>query len=817
MRLRDSNAAIDAKGHTLGVEQPTASLSGMADLVAAQYQGLEGRIPSGASEMLDAFGGKAEALANAEARMLMARDMTLSEFRHDIERKQYIYPFVQVDDDGVPIEHAGLVASRWEGQTVTSVRGSLIHDYKVLNQRKPLPDRTLVDDALRRIEGLETFAGDPLDEAPSLVLLPSRRTDGGVSLEYAWRYRVRGNVQGRQVNLLLWVEPPDPVPPGPGGVNIQRFRPLELRSEVPARGRVWDSDPGTGRTPQRFFDVSGLKAGSAGPYTLTSGLVDKIVVRNRIEERVAVDKLTQGSNGSFVDFDTDPINDGFRAVCAGGGNYKFQQVHLYATLHLNWVQARAAGMHKDFPKEPWTVYLETAECSSYADMSFGACDGYFKKLCPDYSTNGEEAVNRMNFAHDNTIISHEFAHKAVQELTEARPPEWCGKAPCGQFQGWEHFHDLADAWADHFDNGNCVGGWVAKNVGGVNASYNCQGSRGHAWSSLPRLHEVSVPLNPASPGAHFPEHRAASPVADHDYADMQIASAALWQVREGLRSLDPTSGHPQYFVRLVRALKNTTLFGVDPGNHDLGMYEYLYDLEQELVEQWAMPKVDLQHSSDRQFRDASVNKVLAGFAKAGLFLVPSECLDGDRETNGTLACAKGDKGIDANGDNGGDAVIDVDDGVAADDLTSDGVLFPEHDYVALEGSIPTFHVWTGPRYRFRNTAATPISATAPCNARFRVEISTDKTFGSASVRSDWIPVNTRNDLGSAPACYGTWTPPERDWQCFHNSTPGTKLYYRAITANADGNNVRDSTKPGAGLWVAPPPYAVLTRTGKPDL
>jgi hypothetical protein len=202
----------------------------------------------------------------------------------------------------------------------------------------------------------------------------------------------------------------------------------------------------------------------------------------------------------------------------------------------------------------------------------------------------------------------------------------------------------------------------------------------------------------------------------------------------------------------------------------------------------------------------STNKVTAGFARAGLFLVEPHCLAGQPVTD--QRCPTGD--------NGGDAVIDILDNDLTDDLEVDGVSYPENDYLRLAGATPTFIVWTGPRYRLNgaNGAAT-YQHPAPCYSEFQVEVSTDPAFPLGStVMSPWLSVD-RDPSTTTPTCYGTWQPEAPDWATLQAGGAGSKIYYRARTRAGASGDVRISTEPG-GIFSVPPPYAVLTINGQPD-
>lgn len=783
-----------------GLAQNRPQLAGVAQLLAKEYQGNEKSTRPRTLDMVDAFLGKKPPTADVERNLQIARGLSFAQFKADIERQEISYPFLQVEGD-VPIEHTLLLATRWEGQTVTSVRGTLIHHYSIANA-KPTASGGAGERgyaALAQIKGIDKVDGKRVLDGPWLVLLPyGNDSNGGVSLRYAWRMVLEGTSHGRRVPFRLWSDA--------ATGQILKMRPLV--SDVTAAGSVWRRDPGTGATLARSFAVD---PAAGGQYTLQ---LDDVASRVDYQANgfdandVSVPDSSGGSSATFANFNQAPINDGANAVCSSGGNVSFQQVNYFALFHLNWSQALAHGIFTPFPTSPWNPRLESASagCNAWSDMDFGACQGYYDAMCPNFSDGGTGGANYMNFAHDSTIVGHELAHNSVARFTDDRPPDWCGAPPCSIPLGWNSLHDLADAWADHFDNTNCTSGWTAKNLGGVDASNNCQGSRGHVeGGGLPRLHELTTPFNPAAAGDHFPEHR---DLATGGYADMQIGSAILWQVREGMRSKCRPSGHPQYFVRFTRALKNSGFIGA-PGTGDRLVYNLLHDLELEMVEQWATSGMAGGPPAFAHNGNHTTNKVLSGFAKGGVFAIPSACIDGDNATSDAAICPTGE--------NGGDAVIDIDDNNLADDLTVDGIAHPETDFLQLGGPAPTFQVWTGPRFHFSGANARPVTGTAACNAKFIVEAATDPLFPAAStVDSGWINVDTDTGTPATPECFATWTPSAAQWTTLQTGGANTRLYYRTRTRDAADGNERVSTTPGAGTWSVPAPYAVITTTGGSD-
>jgi hypothetical protein len=478
------------------------------------------------------------------------------------------------------------------------------------------------------------------------------------------------------------------------------------------------------------------------------------------------------------------------------------------------------GMYTPFPKfagtstdtpDPWNPQIEVAGyCNAHSSMKFGACEAYFNPACPNFSIGGNNNPNYMNFAHDKTVIAHEIGHTIQPRLTYARPSDWCGPGTCSVPVGWIGFHDLADAWAAHFESTNCTGGWVGKNQGGGDASLNCSN---HYEGSFPRLHEVSVPFNPSQPGDHFPE-KPIQAISIGVYANGQIPAAALWETRLGMRSKCRSSGVIQYAVRLIRALKDAGFTGSVSSLNHTGLYKQLYDLELEMVDQWAISGSPGGPPAFNHNGPHTTNKVTAGFAKTGLFLIPHQCLDGDSTTGEPSFCP-----VSAGGENGGDAVIDIDDNDTADDLMISGVVHPEVDFLELGGDAPTFHVWTGPRYKLDGTNGNgTFKNPASCNSKFRVEVSTDETFsgGTTTINSPWIDVDTDSTTPESPECYGTWTPTDAEWTDLQEDGALSFLYYRARTRNSSDGNERITTEPGNGLWSVVPAYAVLTGDGQSE-
>lgn len=782
-----------------GFAQPRADFDVLAQAVADEYAAYPELLRPKTQKLLDVMTGRIPPDEEIDKDLETGEGMTFSQYVANIERLEIEYPFQQVDND-VPIEHTLVLAARWEQQGVTSVRGVVFNQYGIDNAITigPADAASLGIAALDAVPGVVAVAGSSVEDGPHLVLLPyDTDSVGQTLLRYSYRMTLEASWRGQQGSFQLWLD-------AESG-DILQLEPL-FGDAVSASGEVWNRDPGLG-IKTRGFQVDNAVGGE---YTLQlAGVMNRVdYLDNGYDANdVSISDSGNGSSGTFANFNQAPINDQAQALCDSGSNKGYQQVHYFAHIYYYRQRAIGLGIFTPFPAAAWDPRVESASagCNAFSSMNFGACPGYYDAACPNFTTGGTGSTsNLLNTAHDATFVAHEFAHNANDRFTNTRPANWCGPGPCPIPVGWNNLHDLCDAWSAHFESTNCWSGWFAKNEGGVDASLNCL--LHNEGGFVPRLHEVTVPFNPAAPGDHFPEHRALS---TSPYADMQIGSAALWEVRAGMRSKCRPSGMPQYAVRFTRALKETGFFGANPGSSDTGIFRHLYDLEKEMVDEWATSGSVGGPPAFAHNGPHTTNKVTGGFARTGIFLLPFRCLDGDALTVDPTSCP--------GGENGGDAVIDIDDNDPADDLTIGGALHPEYDFLELGGPAPTFHVWTGPRYRLDGVGgAATFTNPAPCNEEFQVDVSTDAAFpGGSTFTSAWTAVDLDPGTAGSPECYGSWSPSGAQWAALQAGGAGTRIYYRARTRTG-GANLRSTETPGNGLWTVPPPYAVITSDGQSD-
>ncbi|MFL5381668.1 MAG: hypothetical protein ACJ8GN_04020 [Longimicrobiaceae bacterium] len=755
----------------------------------------------------------------AERVFQLAYGLSFAQFKADLERPQIVYVFTQ-RLDSIPIEHVGIVAARWEGETVTTVHGSLLNRYRVTNQVRLSP-QTAADSGQARL--LRLHGIDPRLELPrgpaDLVLLPygaARAEDGGpaIGLRYAYRTLLSAFPAGgpqRPEDLLSWR----------AWIDAETGRLLELTPQfasVSGAGLSWRRDPGT-PTQLRQFTVD--QAG--GSYVLSRAGVFKRVDRfgdGAFDDgEVSIPASSGVGSTALANFNVPPLNAAANALCASGANDAFRQVNAFANLTSYREILVNAGTIPLFPEAPATIRMDMGGNQNSASydgagtgqsvLSFAIGSGFSSPACPDvgwgfFGMASDPSV--LSATNDATGMTHEFAHISTARLQDRRPANWCGTLPCPiPGQGRKLFHDFADAFAEAYASSPCMGGWYRKNAGGVNVARNC--ATHHEGGALPRLASVGEPFSASWPLDHFPEKRA---TFAGDYADGQIVAAALWLTRQGMRSKSLPSGTVQYWVRLVRGVYNFGVLNNTCTGCDRDIYRYAQNLLQQLAQQWATAGQPGGPPGSAHDGARTANKLLSGWARVGIFLVPSPCIDGNAATGDPTFCP-----VSAGGEMGGDAVVDVFDNAPGDDNVIDQVTHPEFDYIRRGGPLPTFRVWTGPRFKFNASGMassyTPSAATpSPCYRQYQVELSSSPNF-TPSVKSLWISVSTTTQ----PECYGTWTPTASTWNALGGTTGDVEVYYRVRTRNTVGGPEKISTAPGSGSYIVPAPYVIVNATGQP--
>ena len=805
-----------------GVQQPRSNLSQLAaqtcrEVASERYQ----RFHPVCEAMV-----KGEADPTAERVFRLAYGMSFSQFKADIERLRIQYVYRQLGDRRVPIEHAAVIATRFDGETVTSVHGVLFNRYRVTNEVKLSPNAA-IDAGLQRLIDLGKFRPiyeQKRPEPAELVLLPygaARDASGDevVGLRYAYR-------------TLLMANPPRG-PQGPGHylswlawIDADSGELLELSPQfwqVTAQGRAWTRDP---NTPAQGFWFE-VDAAVSNQYTLRLANVfnrfDRMGDGAMDDAEVSIPDNTNGSTSSFANFNQAPLNDNANALCSNSSNLSYRQINAYAHLYSFRAMIVNAGTFPSFPEQALTVWMDTVDGlgNNAAYDAFGTGQSrltlvpgstFAAATCPD------AAGGVLPGATDPTSMTHELQHLSAARLTDRRPANWCGMPPCTLPLSTTHYllHDFADAWAHAYASTPCQAGWSRKNSGGIDAAENC--ATHDESGGLPRLANVGEPFSTASIQDHFPEKRPVTPTASQGYLDSQIMVTGLWLTRQGMRSKCLPSGTPQYFIRINRALYNfgfmTQTCSTCPtfanvcSACDRDIYRFGQDMLRQLTQQWATAGQPGGPPGFAHNGAHTTNKLLSAWARVGMFLIPFGCIDGDAATTDPTFCPSGEMG--------GDAIVDVRDNDPGDDVTIDQILHPEFDYAQRGDPPPTFRVWTGPRYKFDASGVarsyTPSAMTpAPCHTQYQVELASNDTFSSGLVTSGWQNVSAT----AQPECYGTWQPMAADWTTLSGTTGDVRVYYRVRTRDASMMNEKISTSPGSGSYLVPPAYVVVNNAGQP--
>lgn len=804
-------------GNSQGNTLPKANLAALATETCKEFEGEKYKRFHPVCDALS----KGETNEVAERVLQLAYGMSVAQFRADIERPRIQYTFLQ-QVEKVPIEHATVVAERNDGETVTAVYGTIYNRYGITNAVKLQPDAAV--DAgqgqVLKFKGIDAKSRTPERRLPPvLVLLPyGSAPDGSIGLKYAYRTLLFANVVDNPAKGLLswmaWIDADD-------GKLLQLAPQFH---DIGAEGMTWKRDPNT-TTQARSFQVD---AAVGNQYTLQlTGVfnrIDRLGDGNFDDDEVSISDSTNGSSATFANFNQAPINDAANALCSAGGNNTFRQVNAFAHLSSFRNTLVGAGTFPTFPEAALTVWIDLPQTSNSALYdAFGAgqsrlrlgtgATGFTGAACPDVP-NGV-----MPGSTDATPLAHEFMHIGTARLQERRPADWCGMAPCSMPNPTVHssFHDYTDAWAQAYASTPCMGGWYRKNMGGADASENCASH--DEGGGLPRLASVNEPFDPAVALDHFPERRAAYPpyptvTEDFNlrgYRDMHINAAALWLTRQGMRSKCLPSGTPQYWVRINRALYNSGFVASTCDDCDRDIYLFSQNFALQMTQQWATAGQPGGPPGFAHNGAHTTNKLLSAWARVGIFLIPFSCIDGDPATGDPTFCPVG-----SGGENGGDAIGDVFDNDAADDVVIDQITHVEMDWIRRGGPLPTFRVWTGPRYKFDAAGVasgyTPSPGTpSPCNTKFRVEMASDEAFTVNLVEGPWTDVSTT----AQPQCYGTWQPDPVDWTTLGGPTGAVKVYYRIRTRDAADANEKLSTLPGSGSYTVPPSYVVVNDAGQP--
>lgn len=790
----------------------------------------------------------------------------------------------------VVIEHVGIRVSRRENQSAYSATGRVLHKYGVTNKvgfsQSVAAGKSAneLEKLLGRADKTARVLSIPSDW-PELVLLPSgeaRVDDRSIpGLRYTYRTPAYVDYRGKHL-VYVWLD-------------AETGTPIEVTAlsgnaggSARAKGNTLHRDPSLPNaevTDFRFDPPGGRPNDPVPPFPLH--------VMNELEGGPQ-SPFTISPNLTFP-----PVGTEWNFTSAGSPAETLptfadvEKIDLFATMYryLDMITSAPFGrlVGNNFPSSAVKLHV-ISSCNSpdlaRYDEDYEITLGLYHSTspCPNYPGTPTETGKTF---HDHTLVAHEMGHLLTLQqygylpspAAARRQPDWChltvfsSVSACPLPVRPSYVHDFADAWVHLFERTNCVAGWMGRWLSAFgDDSLSCV--KHYEGSNFPRLSQVPDPIRfsysvtplelanysadawnqnfPEHIGDHFPEHRKIAS-GSMDYADMQVAASALWEVSEGRRSFDQSGmANLTYLTRFVQTLATTGWLGSEPLENqcipgqsqgptcrrdvslysDRDVYRGLVDLEVKLANQWR-----IDSAFGRRVIDRTINKVTSGFARAGLFMIPPACIDDD-PTNNLPFCATGDTG--------GDAVIDVTDNDCSDDRIADGsgdpcdfssirgVLHQDRDYVKVGLPVPGFHVWTGPRYRFSGQEA-DLTSSPICNNTFRVEVAEDEDFTTILVHSGWLHTS------STRPCYCNWSFTQAEWKSITDrllDAGRDRLYYRVITCRTPtfainatpcvrygynpvsgerielpgwlASNLRRSTRPANGLFgKVAPPFAIL--------
>lgn len=477
-------------------------------------------------------------------------------------------------------------------------------------------------------------------------------------------------------------------------------------------GLRFKNDP-SGNAVRVQFEVDNA---SGGLYRLQLNGV--LSVTNAGADGVSNGDLTLNDDGSGIaDFDVAPINGiVVNRTNLVGYNSRFQDINAYAWLYNHISTFNDILGSVTMPNIGVTV------------NHINPCGFGINNACANWgtwtlvfgigtaTTDTSTSCNLLfNSALDATILTHEFGHLVNHRNIG-------GTIPRHMDEG------LADFWGYTMYNTDTVGAYW-----GANCANNSQGG----W--IPRQVEgLDV----------FPEHQALN---NGNYGNGQIIGWALWNVRRELNEVSAVGT----FLMNSKLLDAFATVGFTNNTTAQTVHNNFLALEKQLGQEFKT--------------STNIHKVLSGFARAGIFLAPT------------------------------DAVIDIDD-----------------DYLDRQDvNGPTFTVWTGRDYTFNNNG-TVNTVNQPFNTRFTIEAANDVNFTQNLVSS-----GIQGGVVAADGGRATWQLPQADWT---NLRTNNRLYYRLTTTDATGGTVRTSGNPGANvIWPGilvpffpnvPVPYAVINESGE---
>jgi hypothetical protein len=334
---------------------------------------------------------------------------------------------------------------------------------------------------------------------------------------------------------------------------------------------------------------------------------------------------------------------------------------------------------------------------------------------------------------------------------------------------------------------------------------------------LPHAGQAFVPALPEPVAGsslridRFPDHRRTGGGGLGDYADGQIVGSAFWHLWQGMYSLVNDAASPVLWSRINRGIWSTGFAPtscLESPNCDINIYRAARELLLHMGEEW----------KETDAGQSSMNKLLAGFARAGIFAVPPMCLEAD-----SVAADPDDPVLCTTGQNAGDAIVIADDRNDGDGRNRYGILLADDDFIAAGGTTtpgPVFRVWTGPTFEFdaTGTAVDVDKMTRRCNGLYQI---TYRLAGNPATEksTEWRAV-------PPGACYDEWLMDGALFQELKNlagNAPRIEVeYWVETTFDAPGDGAwtcelgrttgmeptrRSSLCPGGGVWSLPSGWA----------
>jgi len=479
--------------------------------------------------------------------------------------------------------------------------------------------------------------------------------------------------------------------------KVLQLLPLFVFSDN-AQGRVFNPNPFAGTTVITFE----VDPAHNGMFTLGKAGFMTITTAGADGFGNAVQVPDNGSG--FANFDVAPINGTVvDKITSPGYNGLFQQVNVYGrTFNLRRYYELIGSQNFGVVN----IVVDQAGTDNAGPNSFFACTG---------TLNGATACGTLfNTAIDLTVVSHEFGHIVIDNQF----------AVGGGMETGSIAEGMADFWSCTTLNVDTVGAWAGKNCPTANQN-----------NLVPRaLESLDIFAHHIAVGGTTNAHSVG-----------QIIGWANWSSRQGMNDAMDV-GTLSINLNMLRAM-TTAGIGITPDGTEQTDHAGFVDLLKQITPLYSGSRL--------------INKVLAGYARAGIFLADQ------------------------------DAVIDID-----------------HSYLNRASTTgPTFTVWTGRDFTFVNTVSDLTSQ--PFNTQFMVEVANDPAFTTNLKTSGWLGGVVAGDGGKA-----TWTLPAAAWNVLK---AGTDIYYRVTTKDGVGGNIRQSWNPGNGFLLnTPVGRANINGTGTAD-